>query len=89
MNLELLKYIKHNGIAYNTEDSSLFFYALTKMKHYKRFVEFGTGLGCTSLAVASAMKENGGGKCITFSFIADATASEVHPRPVPNSTNLL
>ncbi|MAV94563.1 MAG: hypothetical protein CMA31_02615 [Euryarchaeota archaeon] len=66
MNLDLLKHIKRFGSAYNTEDSSLFFYALTKMKHYKRFVEFGTGLGCTSLAVASAMKENGVGKCITF-----------------------
>lgn len=76
MNLELLKYIKHNGIAYNTEDSSLFFYALTKMKHYKRFVEFGTGLGCTSLAVASAMKENGVGKCITF----DNGREYGHPR---------
>ena len=66
MNLDLLKHIKRFGSAYNTEDSSLFFYALTKMKHYKRFVEFGTGLGCTSLAVASAMKENGVGKCITI-----------------------
>ena len=66
MNLELLKYIKHNGIAYNTEDSSLFFYALTKMKKYRTFVEFGTGLGCTAFAVASAMKENGMGECITI-----------------------
>jgi hypothetical protein len=66
MNLDLLTYIKRNGTAYNTEDSSLFFYALTKMKHYKTFVEFGTGLGCTAFAVASAMKENGVGQCITF-----------------------
>ena len=55
MNLELLSYIKEHGIAYNTEDSSLFFYALTKMKKYRTFVEFGTGLGCTAFAVASAM----------------------------------
>ena len=48
MNQDLLTYIKEHGIAYNTEDSSLFFYALTKMKKYKTFVEFGTGLGCTS-----------------------------------------
>ena len=66
MNLELLKYIKHNGIAYNTEDSSLFFYALTRMQQFKTFIEFGTGLGCTSFAVAYAMKENKFGKCITF-----------------------
>jgi hypothetical protein len=66
MNPDLLTYIKHNGSAYNTEASSIFFYALTKMKNYKTFVEFGTGLGCTAFAVASAMKENGVGKCITF-----------------------
>tara|TARA_B100000586_G_scaffold264660_1_gene235321 strand:+ start:38 stop:688 length:651 start_codon:yes stop_codon:yes gene_type:complete len=66
MNQDLLTYIKQFGSAYNTEDSSLFFYALTKMEKYKTFVEFGTGLGCTAFAVASAMKENGEGKCITF-----------------------
>ena len=66
MNQDLLTYIKEHGIAYNTEDSSLFFYALTKMKKYKTFVEFGTGLGCTSFAVAHAMKENGIGNCITI-----------------------
>ena len=66
MNLELLTHLERFGDAYNTKDSSLFFYALTKMKHYNTFVEFGTGLGCTAFAVASAMKENGVGKCITI-----------------------
>jgi len=66
MNSELLIHLERFGDAYNTKDSSLFFYALTKMKHYNTFVEFGTGLGCTAFAVASAMKENGYGKCITI-----------------------
>ena len=76
MNQDLLTYIKEHGIAYNTEDSSLFFYALTKMKKYKTFVEFGTGLGCTSFAVAHAMKENGIGNCITI----DNGRQYGHPR---------
>ena len=66
MNQDLLAHIKQYGSAYNTEDSSLFFYALTRMQQFKTFIEFGTGLGCTSFAVAYAMKENKFGKCITF-----------------------
>ena len=64
--IDLLTYLKRMGGAYNTEDSALFFYALTRMKNYKTFVEFGTGMACTAFAVAYAMKENGEGKCVTF-----------------------
>ena len=36
------------------------------MKRYRNFLELGTGWGCTAFLVASAMKENGIGKCITY-----------------------
>ena len=63
---KLLDHLHKYGNVYNTEDSALFFYALTKMQQYSLFVEFGTGLACTSLAVATAMKENNKGSCITY-----------------------
>ena len=66
INLDLLDYLRKYGYSYNTEDSSIFFYALTKMKRYRNFLELGTGWGCTAFLVAAAMKENGIGKCITY-----------------------
>lgn len=63
---KLLNHLHKYGSVYNTKDSALFFYALTKMQQYNLFVEFGTGLACTSLAVTTAMKENNKGLCITY-----------------------
>jgi|TARA_R100001530_G_C4318807_1_gene155127 tRNA A58 N-methylase Trm61 len=63
---KLLDHLHKYGNVYNTEDSALFFYALTKMQQYSLFVEFGTGLACTSLAVTTAMQENNKGSCITY-----------------------
>ena len=63
---KLLNHLHKYGNVYNTEGSALFFYALTKMLRYNLFVEFGTGLACTSLAVTTAMKENNKGLCITY-----------------------
>ena len=63
---KLLHHLHKYGEEYNTKDSALFFYTLTKMQNYNLFVEFGTGLACTSLAVSTAMKENKKGMCITY-----------------------
>jgi len=62
----LLDFLDKYGQEYNTKDSSLFFYSLTKLKKFNYFLELGTGLGCTSFAVATAMKENKKGLCISF-----------------------
>lgn len=63
---KLLKYLNKYGQGYNTKESSLFFYSLTKMKKFNYFLELGTGFGCTSFSVATAMKENKKGLCVSY-----------------------
>jgi hypothetical protein len=62
----ILEYIAKEGEIYDTYSTALFMYSLLKMKKPKNFIEFGTGLGCTSFMAAQAFQENGFGKVYTF-----------------------
>jgi hypothetical protein len=64
--IELLKYLKEEGPGYDTTNTGLFMYSLIKMKKPNNFIEFGTGLGCTSFMVAKAFQENNKGKVLTI-----------------------
>ena len=62
----VLDYISKEGWMYDTYSTALFMYSLLKMKKPKNFIEFGTGLGCTSFMAAQAFQENNFGKVYTF-----------------------
>ena len=58
--------VEANVMDYNTADFALYAYSLAKMTRPTTIVEFGTGMGVTSLMMAQACKDNGYGKVITI-----------------------
>jgi len=63
---EIIKECYDMGLDYVTEDSSLFFYSLVKMKKPEKILELGTGNGATAFLIALALSENNKGTITTI-----------------------
>jgi len=64
--LELLATRYQIGALHGSEDISVLLYSLVRREKPKVVVELGTGLGVSTVWIASAMKENGFGVIYTF-----------------------
>ena len=62
---QLKEYTDSIGSIYGTENTSLYLYSLAKILEPRIVLDLGTGLGCTSLWLGTALKENNRGKLIT------------------------
>lgn len=54
------------GPPYGSEDICMLLYTLVKREKPERVVELGTGLGVSTMWMAKALKENGGGVVLTY-----------------------
>lgn len=57
----LKKYTDEIGYVYGSEDLCVHLYSWVKMIKPRQIIEFGTGLGASTLWINEAIKENGGG----------------------------
>ncbi|MET3304410.1 class I SAM-dependent methyltransferase [Bradyrhizobium diazoefficiens] len=66
MIIDPFDYAKRIGPMYGMQDFSIFLYALVRMHQPKLVFELGSGSGTCALLCATAMKENGFGKFVSF-----------------------
>jgi predicted O-methyltransferase YrrM len=83
---DLYKRLKNVPLAVSRETGALL-YMLARSSGARTIVEFGTSFGVSTLHLAAALRDNGGGRLITSEFVPSKAARvEITSRPAGSST---